>query len=405
MGAYGATGSGFVYRVVTDGTRGGTTFTVLHEFSILTATGNEDGAHPDRGLIEAADGVFYGVTPDGGQKNGGVIFRMVTDGTQGGTVIDSFSLASAATQAEVPPFEPESSVVLGHDGALYGTTLRGGKSPGWGTAFRFVPGAPSPPRGQPLNISTRMEVLSGDNVLIAGFIVSGTPGSTKKVMIRGLGPSLAAAGVAHALADPLLELHTPDGGVVTNDDWQSGDIGQIPAGFEPDDVSESVIVADLTIGSSGYSNYTAVLRGAHGETGVGLAEAYDLSSTAGQFANISTRGFVDTGDNVMIGGFIVGGDEPAKVLVRAIGPSLSAQGVSGALQQPVLEVHDSNGSVTSNQRWRSTQESEIIATTIPPNSDGDSAILATLVPGNYTAVVRGKDNTTGVGLVEAYNLK
>jgi DNA-binding beta-propeller fold protein YncE len=263
------------------------------------------------------------------------------------------------------------------------------------------PNVPGPKPGQPLNISTRMNVLSGDNVLIGGFIVTGPNGSTKKVLIRGIGPSLSNFGISGTLSDPLLELHKPDGGVVTNDNWQQGDTSQIPNGFAPSDPRESVIVATLAPG-----NYSAVLKGAHGETGVGLAEVYDLDSTsAAQLANISTRGFVNTGDNVMIGGFIVGGTEPAKVLVRAIGPSLAAFGVQGALPATTLELHDANGSVISNEGWRNTQEADITATTIPPSNDNEAAILATLVPGNYTAIVRGKNNTTGIGLVEAYNLQ
>jgi sugar lactone lactonase YvrE len=264
----------------------------------------------------------------------------------------------------------------------------------------------NPPPAQLLNISTRMEVLTDNNVLIAGFIVTGAPGSSKKVMIRGLGPSLANRGVPNPLADPLLELHKPDGTIITNDNWKSAsNTGEIPAGFQPTDQRESVIVATLTVGSTGFSNFTAVLKGAHGETGVGLAEAYDLTAGSGQLANISTRGFVDRGDNAMIGGFIVGGTQPSSVLVRAIGPSLIKQGVQGALQSTSLAVYDKNGNVITNQGWRATQESEIIATTIPPKDDRDSAIRATLLPGNYTAVVRGGNDTTGIGLVEAYNLQ
>jgi hypothetical protein len=263
------------------------------------------------------------------------------------------------------------------------------------------PSAPAPKAGQPLNIATRMSVQTGDNVLIAGFIVTGPSGSTKKVLIRGMGPSLAQFGVPGTLSDPFLELHKPDGSVVSNDNWQQGDTSQIPSGFAPSDPRESVIVATLTPG-----NYSAVLKGAHAETGVGIAELYDLdSASSAKLANISTRGFINTGDDVMIGGFIIGGDEPAKILVRAIGPTLTDFGVQGALADPMLELHDSNGSTISNDDWRETQESEIIATTIPPNKDREPAILATLVPGNYTAIVRGKNNTTGIGLVEAYNLQ
>ena len=263
------------------------------------------------------------------------------------------------------------------------------------------PSVPGPKAGQPLNISTRMNVLAGDNVLIGGFIVTGPSGSTKKVLIRGIGPSLSNFGISGTLTDPLLELHKPDGSVVVNDNWQQGDTSQIPNGFAPSDPRESVIVATLAPG-----NYTAVLKGAHGETGIGLAEVYDLdSASAAQLANISTRGFVNTGDNVMIGGFIVGGAEPTHILVRAIGPSLAAFGVQGALPATTLELHDANGAVISNEGWRNTQEADIIATTIPPSNDNEAAILATLVPGNYTAIVRGKNNTTGIGLVEAYNLQ
>jgi hypothetical protein len=263
------------------------------------------------------------------------------------------------------------------------------------------PAKPNPSSGQPVNIATRMSVQTGDNVLIAGFIVTGPSGSTKKVLIRGMGPSLAQFGVAGTLSDPFLELHKPDGSVVSNDNWQQGDTSQIPNGFAPSDSRESVLVATLTPG-----NYSAVVKGAHGETGVGIAEVYDLESASpAKLANLSTRGFINTGDDVMIGGFIIGGNEPAKILVRAIGPTLTDFGIQGALADPTLELHDSNGSTINNDDWRETQEGEIIATTIPPDKDREPAIIATLVPGNYTAVVRGKNNTTGIGLVEAYNLQ
>jgi hypothetical protein len=264
------------------------------------------------------------------------------------------------------------------------------------------PTVAAPRTGQPLNIATRLQVQSGENVLVAGFIITGPAGSTKKVLIRGIGPSLANFGVAGTIPDPLLELHKADGTVVTNDNWQqASNAGQIPAGFAPSNALESAIYVDL-----GPGNYTAILKGAHNETGVALAEVYDFETTsAANLANIATRGFVNTGDNVMIGGFIVGGTEPAKILVRAIGPSLTPFGVKGALAATTLELHDSNGSVISNDGWRSTQEAEIQATTIPPSNDNEAAILATLVPGNYTAVVRGKNNTTGIAVVEAYNLQ
>ncbi len=261
---------------------------------------------------------------------------------------------------------------------------------------------PQPSTGQPLNIATRLQIQSGDNVLIAGFIITGPAGSTKKVLIRGIGPSLANFGVSGTISDPFLELHNPDGSVVTNDNWkQAPNAADIPPGFAPSNDLESVIYTTLAPGA-----YTAILKGAHGETGVGLVEVYDFdTASTAKLANIATRGFVNTGDNVMIGGFIIGGTEPAKILVRAIGPSLTQFGLQGALQATTLELHDSNGSVISNEGWRSTQESEIQATTIPPSDDNEAAILATLAPGNYTAVVRGKNDTTGIAVVEAYNLQ
>jgi hypothetical protein len=261
---------------------------------------------------------------------------------------------------------------------------------------------PNPTAGQPLNIATRLQIQGGDNVLIAGFIITGPAGSSKKVLIRGIGPSLANFGVTGTIPDPFLELHQSDGSVVSNDNWkQAPNVAEIPAGFTPSNDLESIIYTTLSPG-----NYTAILKGAHGESGVGLVEAYDFdTASTAKLSNIATRGFVNTGDNAMIGGFIIGGTEPANVLIRAIGPSLTQFGVQGALQATTLELHDSNGSVISNEGWRNTQESAIQATTIPPSNDNEAAILATLAPGNYTAVVRGKNNTTGIAVVEAYNLQ
>jgi hypothetical protein len=257
-----------------------------------------------------------------------------------------------------------------------------------------------------LNISTRLDVLASDKVLIGGFIVTGTV--PKKVILRAIGPSLGTATppVAGALADPVLELHEPDGTVVTNDNWRDAQEAEIIAStIPPTDNLESAIVATLVPGA-----YTAIVSGKNGGTGIGLVEAYDLDQTAdSELANISTRGFVEAGDNVMIGGFIVGGDggRNVSVIVRAIGPSLGDANppVPSALADPILELHDGNGAtLASNDNWKDTQEAEIIASTVPPTNDKESAIVATLAPGAYTAVVSGKNNTTGVALVEAYNL-
>jgi hypothetical protein len=256
-----------------------------------------------------------------------------------------------------------------------------------------------------------MRVLAGDKVLIGGFIISGC--EPKKVIIRGMGPSLNGVGVT--LADPTLELHQGATTLATNDNWKINDqTGQSQEAdirattIPPPNDLESAIVMTLSPGA-----YTAILAGKNGGMGVGVVEVYDLNQAANsKLANISTRGFVDTGNNVMIGGLIVGGGGTAKVIVRALGPSLTGAGIAGALSDPTLELHDGSGTtLATNDNWKiddqtgQSQQAEIEATTIPPTNDLESALVATLAPGNYTAIVRGKNNTTGIGLVEAYNLQ
>lgn len=247
------------------------------------------------------------------------------------------------------------------------------------------------------NISTRLQVNTGDSVLIGGFIITGT--QQKRVIARGIGPSLPISG---ALADPMLELRDSVGNLIaSNDNWRSTQEAEIIAtGIPPSNDLESAIVANLAANSSAY---TATVRGVNNGTGVGLVEVYDLDRTVdSKLANISTRGLVQMDNSVLIGGLIVLGQNPLRLIVRAIGPSLP---VSGSLADPTLELHDGNGTlVASNDNWRSDQEAEIIATGIPPTNDLESAIVQNLNPGSYTAVVRGKNNTTGVGLVEAYAL-
>jgi hypothetical protein len=253
------------------------------------------------------------------------------------------------------------------------------------------------------NISTRMEVGAGENALIGGFIITGS--QSKKVMIRALGPSLTKAGVQNPLADPLLELHKGAAVIATNDNWrQAQNSSEIPNGFAPSDEREAVLIATLAPGS-----YTAIAKGAHGETGVGLVEAYDLTGgSAAKLANISTRGFIDIGDKVMIGGFIViGNSENAKVIVRAIGPSLGKSGVQGALRDPTLELHNGNGAqVGFNDDWQADPNAnQVQAAGVAPQDAKESALSTTLPAGNYTVIVRGKASTTGIGLVEVYNVQ
>jgi hypothetical protein len=270
----------------------------------------------------------------------------------------------------------------------------------------------APPVLHLLNISTRMRVQTGDNTLIAGFIITGT--EAKRVIIRGIGPSLG--GIGGTLSDPVLELHQGNVTLATNDDWKvrsDGTSQQVEVEattIPPPNDRESAIVTTLSPGS-----YTAVLAGKNGGTGVGVVEVYDLAQEANsELANISTRGLVETNDNVMIGGLIVGGanaDGKATVLIRALGPSLASSGLQGVLADPILELHDSNGgTITTNDNWKvndqtqQSQESAVRATTIPPPNDLESAVVTTLSPGSYTAVVRGKNGGTGVALVEVYNL-
>ena len=261
---------------------------------------------------------------------------------------------------------------------------------------------------QLLNIATRLNVLTGDNVLIGGLIITG--GFSKKVMLRGTGPSVPISG---ALSDPTLELHFPNGSVVTNNNWKINDAtGQSQeaelraTGLAPTSDLESAMVQTLPPGA-----YTAIVRGANDGTGIGLVEAYDLDqASASKLGNISTRGFVDIGNNVMIGGLILGpaGSGSGKVLMRAIGPSLS---VPQTLPDPTLVLRNANGDpIATNDNWKindstgQSQETEIRATGLAPSNDLESIVITILPPGSYTAIVAGKNGQTGVGLVEVYKL-
>ena len=269
------------------------------------------------------------------------------------------------------------------------------------------------------NISTRAFVQTGDNVVIGGFIIQGA--EPKRVVIRAIGPELTQYGVPNALANPTLELHDSTGALIaSNDNWVATIIGGIitsdqvaairASGYAPGDRRESAMIVNLPPGS-----YTAIVRGVNNTTGVALAEVYDLSPAPNStLGNISTRAFVQTGDNVMIGGVMVQGTQPRRVIVRAIGPELTQYGVPNPLADPTLEMHDSTGAlIASNDNWQHTiiggiitsdQVAAIRASGHAPTDPSESAIIATLPPGNYTAIVRGVNNTTGVGLVEVYDL-
>jgi acetyl esterase/lipase len=271
--------------------------------------------------------------------------------------------------------------------------------------FAGVPLPPPLPSTSPgdaskklLNVSTRADVGTSYGVMIGGFIVTGT--TDKRVVLCAIGPSLTQFGVPGALADPILSLYDSAGVLVeSNDNWTV--IPGIPNPLQPSSPSESLLTAILPAGS-----YTAILQGAGNLAGIALVEAYDLTPVNSTVINISTRGDIVTPSDVIIGGFIVGGTDPTSVIVRALGPSLGPLGVPTPLPNPYLELHDSNGTLLfANDNWRSTQEQQIIATTIPPTDDLESAIVATLSPGSYTAVVRDANFATGIALVEVYDLE
>ena len=256
------------------------------------------------------------------------------------------------------------------------------------------------------NISTRLRVLAGDNALIGGLIATGTEG--KKVIIRAIGPTLSDFGVPGALTDPTLELYQGSTLLFSNDDWRSSSQqAEIEAsGLAPNKDAESAIIWTLMPGQG----YTAIVRGKNNTTGVGLVEAYDLDpAAASKLGNISTRGFVDVDDNVMIAGLIVGpGNGPSiRILARALGPTLADFGVPGTLADPTLDLVNSSGTVIrSNNNWKDDpqQRAEIEAAGLAPNHDEEAALVETVAPGAYTAIVRGNGRAIGVGVVEAYNI-
>jgi hypothetical protein len=220
--------------------------------------------------------------------------------------------------------------------------------------------------------------------------------------LRALGPTLTQFGVSGVLADPTLELRDGTGALVTsNDNWKDTQQSAINAtGLAPPNDLESAILHTFTPG-----NYTGIVRGKNNTTGIGLIEAYDVDQAPDTtLTNISTRGFVDTNQNVMIGGFI-SGDGIVRVIVRGLGPTLSQFGVPNVLADPTLELHDANGTViASNDNWQDSQQAEINASGFAPPNANESAIIIVRPAENTTAIVRGKNNTTGNALVEAYIL-
>ena len=272
-----------------------------------------------------------------------------------------------------------------------------------------------PALSQPLNISTRLNVQTDENVLIAGFIATGS--AAKKLVIRALGPSLANFGIPTALLDPTLELRAANGSLIaSNDNWRINDqTGQsqqaavLATGLAPSDDREPVLIAELAP-----SQFTAVVRGKNNTTGVAIVEVYDVNQAAdSRLANISTRGVVGVGSDVMIGGFIVGsGNGAARILIRALGPSLANFGLVHVLNDPQISLRNSNGTqIAADDDWSiivngdDYRYKEIQATGLAPSNDRESVVITTLPNGSYTAIVSGYNGATGIGLIEVYNLR
>jgi uncharacterized repeat protein (TIGR03803 family) len=351
----GANGYGIVYRLAANGA-----FNVLYDF------GPRDG-FAGTSLIVASDDNIYGTSSDGGDFGHGMLFEIARDGSV--ATLHSFS---GGADGDGPGTLTEAS-----SGRLYGNTGGGGGADKLGTLYSV----PLTKPGRLANIATRMRVSTGDNVLIAGFVVTGF--EPKKVIIRGIGPSLEAFGVQGALSNPTLELHLRDT-TLSNDDWKEHQAEVEATTIPPRNDLESAIVTTLDPGA-----YTVILAGKNQTSGIGLIEVYDLAPAASsKLANISSRGFIDTGDDAMFGGFIAGPADGAmtKVLIRGIGPSLAQLGVPNALSDPILELHNGDGTlITTNDDWKisdsgASQQAEIEATTIPPHDDHESAILQTLAP-------------------------
>ena len=273
-------------------------------------------------------------------------------------------------------------------------------------------GLPTPTPGLAGNVSTRLPVGTGDNVLIEGFTVQGPGGSAKKIIVRGIGPSLLPFGVTDALANPTLEIHdSSNTTIATNNDWRITQVGGIitadqsgeiaASGLAPGNDLESAVIANLAPG-----RYTAIVRGFGNTTGTGVVDAYDLSgSSPASLVNVATRGLIQPGDQLMISGFIIQ-NGPVKAVVRAIGPSLTAFGVNNALPDTTLQIKNQNGTIViENDDWQSDQKQELENTGLQPSNNLEAAVVVTLQPGQYSALVRGKPETTGTGVVQVYFLR
>lgn len=315
-----------------------------------------------------------------------------------GDSVVSYTFSFGDGSPDVTQSSPTISHTYKHGGAFFATlTVNDSK----GLQSANVASAPIKVAAQLLNLSTRLRVEPGDNALIGGFIIRGS--EQKKVVLRGIGPSLNVPG---KLDDPVIQVFNSAGvNIAGNDDWKTNQQEVEDSGLAPSDDRESALVLTVDPGA-----YTVVMRGKNNGSGIGVVDMFDIGLAANaRLANVSSRGKIGTGDNVLIGGFFAGPQTAAVtgVVFRAIGPSLSNFGVPQPMQDPMIEIHNGNGDViASNDDWQSSQKTEIEAAGLAPSDPRESAILLrNFDPGPYTAIVLGKNNATGVGLVEIYDVQ
>lgn len=308
-----------------------------------------------------------------------------------------------ATQGQPNVFyEPDGVFATPQGVATFGDLVAsGGSAAGWYATLYGTAPAASPPRL--MNISTRGLVQGGDDVLIGGFVIGGS--TAKTVMIVATGPSLAQAGVSNPLADPTMTLvRMSDQSVVaTNDNWTQAPNADAmrSTGFAPSDARESAILVTLQPGA-----YTAIVDGVNGATGVAVVAVYEVDHPDVPLINISTRGDVLTGNNVLIGGLVVTGDSPKTVVITATGPSLASAGVANALSNPTLTLVRSSDQavIAANDDWKTASNADAIrASGFAPSNDAESAIMMTLPPGAYTAIVSGVGGATGIAVIGAFS--
>jgi hypothetical protein len=303
------------------------------------------------------------------------------------TAGSSVTLAAAANSTSV--FTGWSGACTGSGGCT--VPMNGSKS----VTATFEPAAVVP---RLVNISTRMKVLTGDDVMIGGFIIGGS--AAKTVVVRARGPSLAAHGVADPLANPKLDLYSGQTVIGSNDDWTSASNAAAlsSSGYAPASGSEAALMVVLPPGP-----YTAIVSGVGGTTGTAIVEVFELDHPESRLINIATRGRVQTGNDVMIGGFAIQGNGSKTVVVRARGPSLAATGITNPLQDPYIDLYSGQTVIASNDNWaNSANASAISSSGFAPADGAESAILVTLAPGLYSVIVRGADGGSGVGIIEVF---